>query len=161
MAKVCQNVLITNCLLGDRNFACVGIGSETSGGIRECARRALPVFLHSGSWAVYIKTRKTGPERAGTIMRTSRWMMWMWKIRTGRFLHRHDFGSGNARSTPNDTVEGDVGIPQGRNFQFTNIRLHDMPAALANVAETSLSSVKPSRRAADYECQQGLAEKGW
>ncbi|MGA2233813.1 MAG: glycosyl hydrolase family 28 protein, partial [Tepidisphaeraceae bacterium] len=34
IARPCENVLITNCTLADRTFACIGIGSETSGGVR-------------------------------------------------------------------------------------------------------------------------------
>ncbi len=134
IAKPCQNVLITNCLLGDRNFACVGIGSETSGGIAN-VRVEHCRFSHSGSWAVYIKTRIG---RAGTIENIAVDDVDVENTRSG-FLRIGMIGSGNA-STPDDTVDGDVGIPQGRNFQFTNIRLHDIPA-LANVSETS--PVKP------------------
>jgi polygalacturonase len=152
LAKPCENVLITNCSLGDRNFACVGIGSETSGGIRN-VRVEHCRFTHSGSWSVYIKTRIG---RAGTIENIAVDDVDVENTRSG-FLRVGMTGSGNA-STPDDTVEGDVGIPQGRNFQFSNIRLHDIPA-LANVTETS--PVKPidglSITNVTGTCRKGIA----
>jgi polygalacturonase len=134
LAKPCENVLITNCSLGDRNFACVGIGSETSGGIAN-VRVEHCRFTHTGSWAVYIKTRIG---RAGTIENIAVDDVDVENARSG-FLRIGLTGSGNV-STPDDTVEGDIGIPQGRNFRFSNIRLNDVPA-LANVTE--ISPIKP------------------
>ena len=38
-----ENVLITKCKLGDSVFACIGIGSETSGGVRNVPHRTLQI----------------------------------------------------------------------------------------------------------------------
>jgi polygalacturonase len=134
LAKPCENVVITNCSLGDRTFACVGIGSETSGGIRN-VRIEHCRFTHSGSYAVYIKTRIG---RAGTIENISVDDVDIEKARSG-FLRINLISSGN-KSTPDDTVSGEVGIPVGREFRFSNVRLHDCPT-LANITE--ISPVKP------------------
>ena len=56
LAKPCENILITNCTLSDSNFARIGIGSETSGGVRN-VRIENCHFTFSGSSAIYIKTR--------------------------------------------------------------------------------------------------------
>ena len=47
--------------------------------------------------------------------------------------------SGNM-STANDNVDGDIGIPQGKNFTFSNIRLHDLPALAVS---SDISPIKP------------------
>jgi len=57
-----EDVLITHCQLRDRHFACVGIGSETSGGIRNV--RIEHCQLNSRSYGVYVKSRIG---RAGVI----------------------------------------------------------------------------------------------
>jgi polygalacturonase len=134
LAKPCENVLITRCALGDRTFACVGIGSETSGGIRN-VRIEHCRFTHSGSYAVYIKTRIG---RAGTIENIAVDDVDVEQARSG-FLRINMISSGN-KSTPDDMVNGDVGIPVGKNFHFSNIRLHDCPV-LADITE--ISPVKP------------------
>ena len=35
LMQTCEDIQITNCTLADSIFACIGIGSETSGGIRD------------------------------------------------------------------------------------------------------------------------------
>ena len=55
-ARPTEDVLISHCTMADSNFACIGIGSETSGGIRG-VRIEHCVFTHARSYAVYIKSR--------------------------------------------------------------------------------------------------------
>ena len=50
-----EDVVITGCTLRGRTFACVGIGSETSGGIRNV--RIEHCKLSSRTFGIYIKTR--------------------------------------------------------------------------------------------------------
>ena len=54
-AKPTENVLITRCKLGDRIFACIGIGSETSGGVRN-VRIEHCKFTHANTYSIYIKS---------------------------------------------------------------------------------------------------------
>ena len=62
IGKPTENVLIENCNLVGRHFACLGIGSETSGGIRDV--RIEHCKLASRTFGIYIKTRIG---RAGVI----------------------------------------------------------------------------------------------
>jgi polygalacturonase len=118
IGKPTENVLIRRCVLGGRYFACFSIGSETSGSIRnvkiEKAR-----FVHSGTYAVYIKTR-TG--RAGVIENIIGKDL---DVADGGFLCINSMSGGN-QSTPDDTVEGKLGYPIVRNIRFSNVRLKDV-----------------------------------
>ena len=55
-AKPTEDVTISHCTLGGKLFACIGIGSETSGGIRK-VRIEHCTFTHTNSDAIYIKSR--------------------------------------------------------------------------------------------------------
>src|SRR6185295_3028149 len=56
LLRTTEDVLITNCTLADSIFACIGIGSETSGGIRN-VRIQHCKFTHAQTFAIYIKSR--------------------------------------------------------------------------------------------------------
>jgi polygalacturonase len=111
-------VLITRCVLGGGYFACIGIGSETSGGIRN-VRIEKTQFTHSNTYAIYIKTR-TG--RAGVIENIIGENL---DVAKGGFLSINTKSGGN-QSTPDDTVEGDLGYPVLRNIRFSNVSLNDV-----------------------------------
>jgi hypothetical protein len=115
IGKPAENVTISHCSLRCRNFACVGIGSETSGGIRNVkidhCKLAAP-----RSYAVYIKSRIG---RAGVIENISGEDL---EISDGSFLRINLVGAGNT-NTADDPVEGSLGYPQGKQFAFRNIRL--------------------------------------
>ncbi len=117
IGKPTENVRITRCVLGGGTFACIGIGSETSGGIRN-VRIEKTRFTHSGTYAIYIKTR-TG--RAGVIENIHGKDL---DVANGGFL-RINATSGGNQSTPDDTVEGDAGYPVIRNIRFSDVRLLD------------------------------------
>jgi polygalacturonase len=55
LARPTEDVLISGCTLSDSIFACIGIGSETSGGIRD-VRIEHCKFTHAKSYAIYIKS---------------------------------------------------------------------------------------------------------
>src|ERR1041385_5644058 len=55
-ARTTEDVLIADCTLADSIFACIGIGSETSGGIRN-VRIEHCKFTHAQTFAIYIKSR--------------------------------------------------------------------------------------------------------
>ena len=56
IGRVCEDTLITNCTLSDSGFACIGIGSETSAGVRN-VRIEKCKFIHARSHAIFIKSR--------------------------------------------------------------------------------------------------------
>jgi polygalacturonase len=116
LGKAAEDVLITHCDLRCRVFACLGIGSETSGGVRnvriEHCRLAAP-----RSYAVYIKTRIG---RGGVIENIVGEHL---EIAEGSFLRINLTSAGNS-NTADDPVEGLLGYPEGRNFSFTNIRVN-------------------------------------
>ena len=55
IARPTEDVLISHCTLADSIFACIGIGSETSGGIRD-VRIEHCQFTHARTCAIYIKS---------------------------------------------------------------------------------------------------------
>jgi polygalacturonase len=128
IGKPTENVLITRCVLGGGYFACIGIGSETSGGIRN-VRIEKTRFAHSRTYAIYIKTR-TG--RAGIIENITGDDL---DVANGGFLCINTTSGGN-QSTPDDTVEGELGFPLLRNILFSNIRMKDV-TTLAEVVKVA------------------------
>jgi hypothetical protein len=119
LLRTSEDILITNCTLADSIFACIGIGSETSGGIRN-VRIEHCRFTRAQTYAIYIKSRPgrgafiediTGSDLdvAGT---------------TGGFLRLNILNSGIQDQAP---VPGVEGIPTIRNFKFSNVRVTDCP----------------------------------
>ncbi len=110
----------------------IGIGSETSGGIRNVRISGCRI-THAQTFAIYIKSRvgrgafiediaASDLDVSGTV---------------GGFLRCNVLSSGIQDEAP---VTGDEGIPTVRNFKFSDIRLHDCPQ-LADV--TGVHSRKP------------------
>jgi hypothetical protein len=114
LGKPTENVLIENCNLVGRRFACVGIGSETSGGIRNV--RIENCKMTSRTFGIYIKTRIG---RGGVIENICGDDL---DILGGGFLKINLTSAGNL-NTADDPVEGLAGYPLGRNFQFSNVRV--------------------------------------
>jgi polygalacturonase len=119
LLRTSEDVHISNCTFADSIFACIGIGSETSGGIRN-VRIEHCKFTQARSYAIYIKSR---PGRgafiedivaddldvSGTI---------------GGFLRFNILNSGIQDQDP---VPGDEGIPTIKNFRFSRVRVKDCP----------------------------------
>ncbi len=113
------DVRIANCTFADSHFACIGIGSETSAGIRDVHIEHCKCTA-ARSHAIYIKSR---PGRGAFV----------------EDIYVNDFEAANAQqgflrlnnlnSGKQDefSVPGDEGIPTFKNFQFSNIRVTDMP----------------------------------
>jgi polygalacturonase len=114
IGKPTDGVLISHCTLRGRRFAGLGIGSETSGGIRNV--RMEHCQMNCRTFGVYIKTRVG---RAGAIENISGDDL---DVLGGGFLKINLVSAGNL-NTSDDPVEGDAGIPVGRNYSFSNIRL--------------------------------------
>jgi hypothetical protein len=114
IGKATEDVLISHCTLRGRRFAGVGIGSETSGGIRNV--RIEHCTLNSRTFGIYVKTR-TG--RGGVIENISGDDL---DVSGGGFLKINLVSAGNS-NTADDPVPGEAGIPLGRNYSFSHIRV--------------------------------------
>ncbi len=127
-----EDVHILNCTFYDFVWACIGIGSETSAGVRN-ARVENCKCVGAGTYAIYIKTRVG---RGAFIEDISMDGLDVSGTRLG-FLHFNFISSGNHDRFP---VPGDVGIPSVRNLRFSNIRVHDVPVL---VMATDIDPIKP------------------
>ena len=65
--RLCEDVHISNCTFNDKTFACIGIGSETSAGVRNVVIDHCKC-VGARSHAIYIKTSRG----AARLLRTSR-----------------------------------------------------------------------------------------
>lgn len=126
-----EDVLIRDCTFSDNIFACIGIGSETSGGIRG-VRIERCTFKQAKTYAIYIKSR---PGRGAYIEDISARDLDV-ATAPGGFLRVNLLNSGIQDPEP---VPGDEGIPTAKNFSFTNVKVNC--GTLVNA--TSISPVKP------------------
>lgn len=104
-----EDVRISNCTFKDKTWACIGIGSETSGGIRNVHVEKCKC-LGAGTFAIYIKSR---PGRGAFIEDIYMNDLEVSGAKLG-FLRFNILNSGIA-DTPN-LVPGDEGIPTIKNF---------------------------------------------
>lgn len=125
VARPTEDVRIAHCSFRDHNWACIGIGSETSGGIRR-VRVEHCKCLSAKTFAIYIKSR---PGRGAFIEDIV-----MDDIDVagalGGFLRFNILNSGKQDEFP---VPGEDGIPTIRNFHFSNIRVKDVPVLVDGV----------------------------
>jgi polygalacturonase len=129
---VCEDVHITNCTFKDSVWACIGIGSETSGGIRN-VRVEHCKCLGAHTHAIYIKSR---PGRGAFIEDIYMNDLEVSNATLG-FLRLNFLNSGLQDPNP---VPGDAGIPTVGKFVFNNIRVKDVPVL---VQANEISSRKP------------------
>ena len=131
VGKPAEDILISHCVLHCRRFACLGIGSETSSGVRNVRIEHCHLSAPR-SYAIYIKSRIG---RGGVDENISGDDL---DVTEGGFLRINLISAGN-KNTADDPVEGPFGIPEGRNFTFSNIRIAG--GTLADV--TQISPEKP------------------
>ena len=145
-----EDVRIANCTFNDRNFACVGIGSETSAGIRNVVVEHCKC-LGACSYAIYIKSR---PGRGAFVENVSVSDLDVSGAKQG-FLRLNNLNSGKQDEFP---VPGDEGIPKFANFRFSNIRVTDVPVL---VQATEIHPRKPlvgfSLTNVTGTCKSGIA----
>jgi polygalacturonase len=118
-----EDVRITGCSFADSHFACIGIGSETSAGIRNVHIERCKCTA-ARSHAIYIKSR---PGRGAFIEDIYVDGFEVAGAQQG-FLRLNTLDSGKQDEF---SVPGDEGIPTVRNFQFTNIHVTDVPVLVA------------------------------
>ncbi len=128
----CEDVHISNCTFNDAVWACIGIGSETSGGIRN-VRVEHCKCLGARTHAIYIKSR---PGRGAFIENIFMDDLEVSNAKLG-FLRINILNSGLQDPEP---VPGIDGIPTIRNFTFNNIRVTDVPVL---VQATEIHPDKP------------------
>ena len=116
LARTTEDVLISNCTFGDNIFACIGIGSETSGGIRN-VRIEHCRFKYAKTYAIYIKSR---PGRGAFIEDISAHDLDV-ATTPGGFLRINLLNSGIQDPEP---VLGDEGIPSAKNYRFSDVRVN-------------------------------------
>ena len=131
IAKPAEHIVIRNCKLRCRHFASIGIGSETSAGVRNV--RIENCSFDSKTHAIYIKTRIG---RAGTTENISGENL---KVLGGGFL-RINLTAGGNTNTADDPVPGPLGFPSAKNLSFANVRLND---AVAIVDGLQVSPERP------------------
>lgn len=119
LLQTSEDIVISNCTMADSIFACIGIGSETSGGIRNI-RIEHCKFTGARSFAIYIKTRVGRGAFIEDIVADDLDVSGT----RGGFLSLNTLGSGLQDQLP---VPGDLGIPALRSFRFSNVRVKDCP----------------------------------
>jgi polygalacturonase len=119
LLQISEDVLIADCTMADSIFACIGIGSETSGGIRN-VRIERCKFTGARTFAIYIKSR---PGRGAFIEDIVARDLDV-SGTAGGFLSLNILASGIQDPEP---VPGDEGIPTVRTFRFAEVRVKDCP----------------------------------
>jgi len=119
LLQTTEDVQISDCTFADSIFACIGIGSETSGGIRN-VRIERCKFMRAKTFALYIKSR---PGRGAFIEGITANDLDV-SGTGGGFLRFNILNSGLQDQDPAPGLEG---IPTIRNFRFTNVRVKDCP----------------------------------
>lgn len=119
LLRTTENVTITNCIFKGLIFACIGIGSETSGGIRK-VRIEHCKFVGAKTFALYMKSRVGRGAFIEDITANDLDVSGT----EGGFLRFNLMGSGLQDQVP---VPGDEGIPTTKNFKITNVRVKDVP----------------------------------
>ena len=145
-----EDVHITNCTFADTIFACIGIGSETSGGIRNVLIENCK-FTKAKTFALYIKSR---PGRGAFIEDIVCKNLDISGVEGG-FLRFNILGSGLQDENP---VPGNEGIPTIKNFSFSEIRVNDVPVLVDG------SSIHPDKPLLGFKltnvtgtCKKGIA----
>jgi polygalacturonase len=120
-----EDVTITDCVFRDRRWACIGIGSETSGGIRRVLVERCKC-LSAYTFAIYIKSR---PGRGAFIEDIVMRDLEVSGAGQG-FLRLNFLDSGKQDQFP---VPGLEGVPRVRNLVFERIKVTDVPVLVEAV----------------------------
>jgi len=131
LAKPTEDVLISNCTLADSIFADIGIGSETSGGIRDVLIEHCK-FVQARSCAIYIKSNTN----RGAFIEDIAARDLEVSTAPGGFLRVNLISSGIRDPQP---VTGIEGIPSAKDFSFSNVKVDC--GTLVDAA--AISPVKP------------------
>lgn len=119
LMQTTEDVVISNCTFADSIFACIGIGSEMSGGIRN-VRIEHCRFTSARTFAIYIKTRVGRGAFIENVFADDLDVSGT----TGGFLSLNLLSSGIRDQDP---VPGMEGIPAVRNLHFSRVRVANCP----------------------------------
>ena len=120
-----EDVTITDCVFRDHRWACIGIGSETSGGVRKVLVERCKC-LAAYTFAIYIKSR---PGRGAFIEDIVMRDLEVSGV-GGGLLRLNFLDSGKQDPFP---VPGLEGVPTVRNFTFERIQVRDAPVLIEAV----------------------------
>jgi polygalacturonase len=121
-----EDVTISDCVFRDRRWACIGIGSEMSGGVRRVLVERCQC-LAAGTFAIYLKGRAgRGGFVEDIVMRDLDV-----SGAAGGFLRLNFLDSGKQDQFP---IAGLEGLPAVRNLSFERIRLYDAPTLVEAVS---------------------------
>lgn len=119
IARPTEDVTILDCVFRDEHWACIGIGSETSAGIRRVLIERCQC-LKARTYAIYLKSR---PGRGAFIEDIVMRDLEVSGAGYG-FLRLNFLDSGKQDQFP---VPGLDGIPTVRNFTFERIKVTEVP----------------------------------
>lgn len=119
MGRATEDVVIRDCTFADSIFACIGIGSETSGGIRNVLIQRCR-FTGAKTFALYLKSRVGRGHSLENITAEDLDVSGM----AGGFLRFNLTASGLLGEDP---VPGLDGIPNAKNLVIRNVRVKDVP----------------------------------
>lgn len=125
IARPTEDVTILDCVFRDRRWACIGIGSETSAGVRRVLVERCEC-LSAYTFAIYIKSR---PGRGAFIEDIVMRDLEVSGAGQG-FLRLNFLDSGKQDQFP---VPGAEGIPTVRNLVFERIQVKDVPVLVEAV----------------------------
>jgi polygalacturonase len=119
LMQTTEDVVISDCTMADSIFACIGIGSEMSGGVRN-VRIERCKFTSAKTFAIYIKARVGRGAFIENIVADDLHVSGT----TGGFLNLNLLTSGIQDQDP---VPGIEGIPAARNLRFSNVHVEKCP----------------------------------
>jgi polygalacturonase len=125
IARPAEDVTIRDCTFRDRRWACIGIGSETSGGIRNVLVERCR-FEQAYTFSIYIKSR---PGRGAFIENITMRDLDVAGAGQG-FLRLNFLDSGKQDQFP---VPGLEGIPRVGGFTFERVRVRNVPVLVEAV----------------------------
>lgn len=133
LGKPVADVVIADSTFIGRHFACIGIGSEISAGVRDV--RIERCRFTAKTAAIYLKSRIGRAGLSENITATDL------DVLGGGFLRINLVSAGNT-NTADDPVPGEAGYPEARALNFSKVRLRD---AAYVVEATKISPERPLR----------------
>ncbi len=125
LARPTEDVTVRDCSFIDHRWACIGVGSETSGGIRRLLVERCR-FLKAHTFSIYIKSR---PGRGAFIKDIVMRDLEVKGAGDG-FLRLNLLDSGKQDPFP---VPGTAGIPTVRDIRIENVRIDHVPTLVQAV----------------------------
>ncbi len=148
IARPTEDVTIRDCIFRDSRWACIGIGSETSGGIRNVLVERCR-FEQAYTFSIYIKSR---PGRGAFIEHITMRDLEVTQAGQG-FLRLNFLDSGKQDQVP---VPGLEGIPRVGGFIFERVNIRSVPILVDGV------NIHPDKPLSGFVLRDlhGVSERG-